>query len=84
MDTIEQLAILKKDLFNTRFQIQMNKTNPEKKALLEQQVVIIRKKMMVLMTEIAKSNGQVSFGFADQIDTSKVKDETEVKKGRLK
>ena len=73
MDHTETLDSLKKELFNIEFKIRMSREDKEMLHKLMRERYIIKQKYDLLLEEEQLSEGQISFGFADQIDVEQLK-----------
>lgn len=79
MDRTEEIELLKKQIFDLKLKIAMNKNNKIELLKLTRCVELLQTKIEILSEEIKMSNGQVAFAFSDLIE---IKDESEVKKGK--
>ena len=75
MDRTEEVATLKKNVFNLQFNMAMNKNNPDDVLEISKQAQEIQRKIDALVIEIEESNGLVGFAFSELIDVTKVKKE---------
>jgi len=73
LDHTETLDSLKKELFNIEFKIRMSREDKEMLHKLMRERYIIKQKYDLLLEEEQLSEGQISFGFADQIDVEQLK-----------
>ena len=73
LDHTETLDSLKKELFNIEFKIRTSKDDKEQLHKLMRERYIIKQKYDFLQQEEQLSDGQISFGFADQIDIEQLK-----------
>ena len=72
LDHTETLNSLKKELFNIEFKIRTSKNDKEELHRLIRERYILKQKCDLISKEEELSDGQISFGFADEIDVKKL------------
>ena len=73
MDRTEEVATLKKAVFNLQFKMAMKQCDLEETLELSKKTQEIQRKIDALIDEIDEANGQVGFAFSELIDVNKIK-----------
>lgn len=72
MDYTDTLNSLKKEIFNVEFKIRMSQNDRDNLHALLRERYILKQKYELIMMESMTADGQIGFGFADQIDVSQI------------